>query len=211
MIPAAFQSWAAAEPRVLVAANGNEPQHKLARRGDFIQTFTGKQFWPLDPRADEVDIRDIAHALAMQCRYAGHCLRFYSVSEHSVLLARWLAAKYGAAMGLAGLLHDATEAYLIDVPRPIKPALEGYKRIESDVYYAVAKRFNLPHEIPDEVHEADSRILLDERAQNMAPATYTGGWPDAEPLGVRLQFWSPDTADIHFMHEFRRLSEKVAA
>lgn len=268
-------SWAAAEPRVLVADNDNEPQivgirttneHEKSlvysdgstrpargmfrhtedrdgfaedgivpvdtyglpssplgkifpepRRGDFIQTFTGGQFWPLDPRADEIDIRDIAHALAMQCRYAGHCIRFYSVAEHSVLVARWLLPRYGAAIALAGLLHDASEAYLVDVPRPIKPALEGYKRIENQVYAVIAQRFNLPREIPAEVHEADSRILLDERAQNMAPASYEGGWPDMEPPGIKLQFWAPDVADIYFLSEFKYLSgivdrmQKVAA
>ena len=74
-----------------------------ARKGNWMQTFTGRQFWPADPRADEIDIRDIAHALSMQCRYAGHCTQFYSVAEHCVLLANAIPEQK-----LWALLHDAS-------------------------------------------------------------------------------------------------------
>lgn len=171
------------------------------RKGEFIQTFSGRQFWPTDPRPDDVNILDIAHSLAMQCRYAGHCLRYYSVAEHSVLMARYVAPEHK----LAALLHDATEAYLVDVPRPIKASLLGYKDMERDVWGAVASRFSLPDDLPAEVHDADTRILIDERAQNMSPATYRGGWPDVEPLGVTLQFWSPEEAKERFLDTFRGL------
>src|SRR5580692_700756 len=116
-------------------------------RGDWIQTATGRQFWPMDPRPDEIFIDDIAHALSMLCRFGGHCLRFYSVAEHSVLLSRVAPQKHK----LWALLHDASEAYLVDVPRPIKPMLVGYKAAEEKIQRAIAVRFNLHFGIPEDI------------------------------------------------------------
>lgn len=168
----------------------------MTDRGDWIQTALGGQFWPIDPRPDEIDPEDVAHALSLLCRFGGHCLRFYSVAEHSVLLARAVAPHNR----LWALLHDATEAYLVDVPRPLKPFLVGYKEAEDKIARAVCDRFGLPMEMPAEVRAADTRILTDERHQNMAPAPKP--WStDAEPLGVTLQFWSPPRAKREFLAE----------
>jgi hypothetical protein len=184
------------------------------RKGDFIQTYTGKQFWPMDPRPGEVDIRDIAHALSMQCRYAGHCLSFYSVAEHSIHVYRYLvAANASPDVRLAGLLHDASEAYLVDVPRPVKPHLKGYYEAEEAVMQAVFEAFGLSGGIPGPVKYADNSILLDERAQNMLPAQYEGGWPDLEPLGIVLEFMSPAEAEAEFLrafHSVQRLRQEQA-
>lgn len=175
------------------------------RKGDWIQTFTGRQMWPMDPRADEIHIEDIAHSLSMQCRYAGHCRRFYSVAEHSVLLARYVSP----ANALWALLHDASEAYLVDVPRPVKPALAGYKAIEEKVSIVIAARFGLSSiEIPREVHEADMRICVDEKAQNMAPGLMWG-IDGLAPLGVRLRFWAPEEAERQFLAAFAALTSKT--
>lgn len=165
-------------------------------RGDWIQTAMGHQFWPIDPRASEIVPEDIAHALSMLCRFGGHCLRFYSVAEHSVLLARAVAPDHR----LWALLHDATEAYLVDVPRPLKPFLVGYREAEDKIALAVCERFGLPVQMPAAVKAADTRILTDERQQNMAPAPKP--WStDTEPLGVTLQFWSPSQARDEFLFE----------
>lgn len=169
------------------------------RVGDWMQTFTGLKFWPLDPRADDVDIRDIAHSLSMQCRYGGHSLRFYSVAEHSVLMAR--AVSQGNAMW--ALLHDAAEAYLADVPRPLKRHLAGYKDAENKVMAAICEHFDMPATMPREVHEADERILSDEVHQNMAPMPWHAR--HSNPLGVELQFWDPARAEIYFLDTFRKL------
>lgn len=179
----------------------------MDRRGDWMQAYPARRFWPLDPRAGEVSIESIAHSLAMQCRYGGHCLRFYSVAEHCVLLARWVEPRWA----LWALLHDASEAYLVDVPRPVKAGLEGYKRIEAVVMDAVVKRFNLlPFRIPIAVHEADMRITTDEHQQNMAPGL-VWGTDELEPLGVKLQFWSPDEAERQFLAEFEAITARAAA
>lgn len=168
------------------------------RRGDWMQTYSGRQFWPLDPRADEVHIEDIAHALAMQCRYAGHCMRFYSVAEHSVHLARHFS--YDAGLAMWALLHDASEAYLVDVPRPVKPFLPGYKDAECAVQAAVCDAFGLPHEMPAAVHAADSAIIGDERV-NMAAcvAEWSGNYGG---LGVQLEYWTPEEAETEFLAAF---------
>lgn len=189
------------------AANENAPvraqEGSAPRFGDWMQTFTGRAVYPLDLRPDEIDIRDIAHSLAMQCRYAGHCLRFYSVAEHSVLIARWLKeAGYSHEVQLAGLMHDAPEAYLVDVPRPIKPFLTGYREAEDRAWTVISERYGLG-EIPGAVHRADSRILGDERAQNMKPTD--DDWRLGEPLGVTLECWSPGRAEHEFLALFSDL------
>jgi hypothetical protein len=172
-----------------------------SRIGDWMQTVSGRQFWPLDPRPEEVLIGDIAHALAMQCRFAGHCRRFYSVAEHSVLLSRAVAPEHK----LWALLHDASEAYLVDVPRPVKPYLAGYRSAERRVMIAVCDRFGLPREMPSAVKVADDAILMDEAAQNMSPPEVPWGFK-VPPLGVTLQYLSPAEARSEFLGVFEELT-----
>ena len=166
-------------------------------RGDWIQTFTGRQFWPIAPAVDEVEIEDIAHALSMLCRFGGHCLRFYSVAEHSVLLARHVAPEHA----LWALLHDASEAYLVDIPRPLKPYLAGYREAEDAIIAVICQRFGLPEGMPVAVKLADTAILSDEAEQNMAPPPVAWSTTTA-PLGVELKFWSPALAKYKFLQAF---------
>lgn len=174
------------------------------RHGDWMQTFTGRQFWPLDPRPEEVHIQDIAHALANDCRYGGHCRRFYSVAEHSVLLARAVSAPNR----LAALMHDAPEGYLGDLIRPVKRSMPVYRTTESAIWLAICARFGLGPELPAEVHEADTRILVDEREQNMAaPPAPWNATEQVEALGVTLRFWKPDEAEFWFLSEFDHLTD----
>ncbi|MCO5071119.1 MAG: phosphohydrolase [Rhizobiaceae bacterium] len=170
-----------------------------ARAGDWIQTFTGRRFWPLDPRPEDICVEDIAHALSLQCRYGGHCLSFYSVAEHSVLLANHVAAPFKRW----ALMHDASEAYLVDVPRPIKRDLANYREIEARVMAAVCERFGLPRDMPAEVHEADNRIIGDER-RNLASCEAEWTNPP-EPLGIALKLMSPLIAENAFIVAYDRL------
>jgi hypothetical protein len=107
----------------------------------WIQTHSGVQFWPLEPRAEDVRIEDIAHALSNTCRFTGHCSTFYSVAQHSVLVAKALQ-DFMHSEGLPcdfriALLHDAAEAYLPDISRPIKHAITGFDAIENRVLEAI--------------------------------------------------------------------------
>ncbi|MGK7753745.1 hypothetical protein [Roseovarius sp. C03] len=172
------------------------------RKGGWIQTATGRKFWPMDPHYGDVYVEDIAHALANQCRYAGHCREFYSVAQHSVLVSRAVPAE----ARLWGLLHDAAEAYLVDVPKPVKPHLVGYEEAERAILYHVALRFNLSPFVPDEVKRADAAILADEAAQIMVPPPDDWRLPEP-PLGIAIEPWSPATARRVFLEEFARLGK----
>ena len=175
----------------------------MTNRGGWIQTLTGKRFYPADPRPEDIDIRDIAGSLARQCRFAGHCLRFYSVAEHSYLLAHHVA-KSRPELFLTALLHDASEAYLVDVPRPIKPQLVGYAETEDRVMRVIAGMFRTLWPLPESVKRMDHAILSDEREQNMAPmAVDAGDWGNTTPaLGVKLRFWHPECAEEMFLQAF---------
>lgn len=178
---------------------------RAERKGDWVQTFTGRVFWPMDPLPSEIDIEDIAHALSMQCRFGGHAVRFYSVAEHSVLLARHVAPEHRKW----ALLHDAAEAYLVDVPRPVKPYLGDYRLNEDRLLIAIATRFGLPTELPgrilpEAVSEADHAILADERLQVMAPCIRA--WSLLRPpLGIKMEFWPPAVAERAFLEEWARV------
>lgn len=177
-------------------------QQAPIRQGNFIQTYSGVHFYPLDPRPEEILIEDIAHALSMQCRYAGHVNEFYSVAQHSVLVSHNVPKE----LALWGLLHDATEAYLVDIPRPIKPMLKGYAFIEDTLMREIAHKFYLKgRKIPEEVKRVDAAILVDEsKALISHPTT---GWTLPEPaLGIDIIPWSPKEAEQRFMHRFLALT-----
>ena len=168
----------------------------------WIQTYTGKAFFPLSPEIKDIDIIDIAWALSMQCRYAGHCKRFYSVAEHSVLISR--AVPTGDR--LIGLLHDASEAYLVDIPRPIKWAMGGYAGYEATLMNAIAIRFGLRDVTTEAVKDADARILHNERAALMPGGDRDWTIP-GEPLpNIKVIGRSPRGAFELFMAEFRYLT-----
>lgn len=169
-------------------------------RGDWMQLYSGKRFYPMDPRPEDIDPRDIAHALSLLCRYGGHIHRFYSVAEHCVLMSRIVAPEHA----LAALLHDATEAYVVDVPRPLKRYLADYQAVEATVWAAVCDHFGLDTELPPEVKDADTRILLNETALLMPG---TADWAVAmgvEPLDVIVTGWEPYLAEAEY---WRRLIE----
>lgn len=123
----------------------------------WIQTYTGKRFYPLAPNPEDICLDDIMHALRLQCRFAGHCKRHYSVLEHSVRVARLLPQEF---RGWA-LLHDASEAYISDLARPLKylPEFAGYRQIEANLMAAICQHFGLPIEQPEIVDRADKAML----------------------------------------------------
>ena len=134
------------------------------RIGDWSQTYTGKRFYPRDPRVEDIDLIDIAVALSNISRYGGHC-SFYSVAEHSVLVSHMVRPEHR----LTALLHDAAEAYIQDLTRPNKRALrdmgqfDGYAELDRRVQEVIHAKFGLPPGIPSEVIEADTTICALER------------------------------------------------
>lgn len=183
------------------AARRTEHAERIGRKGDWMQTASGKMFWPLDPRPNEVHIEDIAHALGNMCRYGGMCDYHYSVAQHSVYVSYEVPPEHA----LVGLLHDATEAYCVDVPRPIKRYLAGYNAIETRLWECVAERFGLPREMPECIHLADNAVLLAEKAQIMRPSPAPWSVP-GEPARIRISQWSPGQARDAFLRRFQELT-----
>lgn len=168
----------------------------------WIQTLSGQAFHYKDPKPEEVNIFDIAGALARQCRYGGHCHKFYSVAEHCV----HVASKASNHLKLTALMHDASEAYLVDIPRPVKPLLANYYELENQIMEVISERFVFEWPMPDEIKQLDTAILTDERIQNMTATCFKPeDWGNLLPgLGIDLQFWSHYRAANEFLSAFHR-------
>lgn len=177
--------------------------NRETRNGDWMQTFTGRKFYPLDPRPEEIDIFDIAHALAHQCRYNGHSDFFYSVAEHSVLVSRVVPPEHA----LWGLLHDAAEAYLGDMIRPLKrtPEMKPFHDAEERVMAAVCQRFGLTAPEPGEVKDIDLRICLTEGSEAMPRQPEPWNIP-GPAVDVEIAGWMPPFAKKAFLDRFYELT-----
>lgn len=127
---------------------------------EWIQTNSGIRFTPTNPIPETIVIQDIAHALSMQCRFSGHVNRFYSVAQHSVGVSYLCDAQDA----LWGLLHDATEAYLIDIPSPLKRSgkFEEFVKMEAVMQTAICARFGLEDKEPPSVKKADQIMVVTE-------------------------------------------------
>lgn len=130
--------------------------------GPFTINWTGKKFYPQSVKESVIDIQDIAHSLARQCRFNGAIDGFYSVAQHSVY-ASYLVNEEGS-LPLQALLHDASEAYLVDIPRPIKRlfVFEEYRKLETEVQAHIYSTFGLPPDVPEEVKVVDNRLVITE-------------------------------------------------
>jgi uncharacterized protein len=177
-----------------------EGKEKGFRKEDaWIQTHSGRRFTPTNPNPDAIVIQDIAHALSMQCRFSGHSKYFYSVAQHSVLVS-YICDSQDA---LWGLLHDASEAYLVDVPRPIKRSgqMQAYIDFEHKVQEAVCRRFGLPMAEPPSVKKADTALLYTEARDLMAP--FHSDWEQkVDPLPFLIEPWEHNRAKDMFMKRF---------
>lgn len=187
---------------------GVVPAPHAAVASPWIQTFSGKRFYPLDPQPEQIDIVDIAHALSHACRFAGHCAHHYSVAQHSLLVSQHVPAEFA----LWGLMHDAAEAYLGDVPRPIKSLLPAYKEAERRVQAAICARFGLPPDEPPEVKRVDTAILADERRALMLKIDVDDPeWGATEPpLGIKIEPMIAFDAKWAFIDRFGSLLEREA-
>jgi len=168
--------------------------------GNWISTLHVPHFHFLSPAPEEIDIRDIAHALAMTCRYGGHCNRFYSVAEHSVRMSYLVDER----SRLSALLHDAEEAYLPDIPRPIKNRMPEAKEIYLALEEAILSKFDAFGADWKLIKEMDNRLLLTE-AEKLG--VYNKEWVELGelvetplPLG-----WSWQEAEEKYLRRFEEL------
>lgn len=179
------------------------------RKGDWCQTFTGRAIYPLDMRPEDIDLRDIAHSLALQCRFTGHCRVPYYVADHSLRVLK--AVRDETCGGLMpgeeereqlrwALLHDAAEAYMTDISRPVKRSIQGWQEIERAIEATIAARFELKLPIPEIVLHADSVLLATEARDLMAPPPQSWG-PLPAPLPYRIHPLPWDVAEARFLGE----------
>lgn len=179
-----------------------------SKHTDWIQTFSGRQFFPLEPRVEDVCIEDIAHALSNLCRYAGHVECFYSVAQHSLLVSRVVPREHA----LRGLLHDAAEAYMVDMPRPIKHSvgMEFYRAAESRLQSVIYAAFGLSPQEPPCIKLADNQLLRTEQRDLMKPAPVA--WQDTREGALQdflIEPLLPHAAERAFLSRFNHLTKGV--
>lgn len=170
-----------------------------------IATVSGIEFFPLSPNPLDVRVVDVAHALAMKCRYTGHCPRFYSVAEHSVRVSQHLE-RVGESVEVQfiGLMHDATEAYLPDVASPVKGLFVGFYEIEDRLAAAIAEAFDFQFPFPPAVKAADAEVFRHEYKMLMPGLDWWSGYPPAYEHPP-LSHWDPVVGRERFLQRFRQL------
>lgn len=179
-------------------------------KGGYITTFTGKQFMLAEPTVEMIDILDIGHALSMICHFGGHCAQFFSVAQHSVLVSR--AAKelgHDKQFRQWALMHDAAEAYVGDMTRPLKVLLPDYKVIEKRIMHVIVDAFNMSWPEPEGLKKIDDSILKLEAKMLMTGAVLHDGrgvpYDLQDPPELPQEFIAPmtvNTARSVFMREF---------
>jgi hypothetical protein len=172
----------------------------------WIETYSGLRFYILDPQPDQIQIEDIAHSLSLLCRFTGHVKHFYSVGQHS-LLGSYLVPPQDA---LWFLLHDASEAFIGDMNRPLKhgtDAGEAYIPVEAGIMRAICNKFGLPQEEPKSVRLTDNAMLYAEKEQLMAPLSGDHDWGcSTEAARVKLYEMMPREVEYLFLKRFRNLT-----
>ena len=177
--------------------------------GPHIQTLSGRRVNPFDAAPEDIDPGDIALALSNLCRFGGHSRAFYSVAQHSVIVSD-LLAEQGAPREevLAALLHDASEAYLGDLPHPIKHRSElgaRFREAEQRLEAVIVRRFGLP-EASARIKPIDRALLATERRTFSRVAWE---WPEldgVEPLEIEIEPWEPARAAREFLDRYERLT-----
>lgn len=168
----------------------------------WIETYTGVEFPLIDVDPDKINIADISHALAQECRFAGHCSRFYSVAEHCVhvyyeAIRREIRDEETLK---AIILHDASEAYLKDLPRPLKMVLPEYRQIEGRLQAAIYEKFGVNYtcEIDSQIKEVDYAVLKRESQILMASRGENWLWGDTVAAASSIECWNNWKAEAHF-------------
>lgn len=177
---------------------------RLEQIGGWIQTFTGKQFWPMDPNPDVISIIDIAVSLSRINRFTGHTTFPYSVAQHSCLVCDILPQEYKKW----GLMHDAHEAYVNDMVSPVKKFFPSYQEVETKLMKAVSQRFDLIWPVPKKIVEADYILLATEKRDIMGPAPADWG-KLPNPADLTIKEWSHEKACKEFLKRFEKLFGSV--
>lgn len=184
--------------------------------GTWIQTMTGRRFELLKPDADAVCIGDIAHSLSLLCRFAGHTENFYSVGQHSIIVSKLVAQTLGRAdLALYALLHDAAEAYIGDISRPVKVAIgDRINWIETAVQECIWKHFGLskPKAASQKIIHAADNIALQLEIRDLMGGgrdDWRADWPEVFQHSVmeeyRIEPAAPGESEIQFLESYNRI------
>ena len=173
-------------------------------RGPWFQTFTGKTFYPMDPRPEDICIQDIAHQLALKCRFGGACRTHYSVAQHSVTVSRYLPDR----LKKRGLMHDADEAYMPDFITGTKPLFPGAVEMAAAIMECVAVKFDLEPLTPEDkaiIKDIDRRLLVTEARELMSRPEKR--WEDipGNPIDIPINPFPWHIAKIQFLDTFEHL------
>lgn len=172
-----------------------------------IMTASGRYFHFEKPEEFDWNIEDIAHGLSNQCRYGGHSRVFFSIAQHSEIASRHAPPGFE----LEALLHDAHEAFVLDVMTPLKILIPQYRAIEDAAELAMRRHYGLPERITPEVKRIDLVMLATEKRDIMAEDDSNWSILDGvEPLDVRIQPQQPFVAKLRFVHRFIRLTRPEA-
>lgn len=183
------------------------------RKGDWQETYTGK-FYAIDPRKEEVNLLDIAHGLSLICRYTGQTKYFYSVAQHCLNVYRDLKdLGYNEEIQLLGLLHDASEIYISDLPKPFKREIPQYKIFELKIEEVIYEKFGL--ECPnEEIHKiikfSDNEVLYNEVEILMNNVdNWTSKYPHRK-INIDTIFGNMEEVEKEYLKIASELLEKVA-
>jgi 5'-nucleotidase len=179
--------------------------------GPYLQTVSGRRVNPFDPDPAQFDEGDIARALGNLCRFGGHSRVFYSVAQHCVIVSRVVEERGGDVEdAFAALMHDAGEAYLGDMPHPLKhrSALgAAFRDAEARLEEAIRGRFGIKPNVP-EIKAVDRALLATERRVFSAEAWHWPELDDVEPLDLELTPWPPDQAGNEFAKRYAELQAR---
>jgi uncharacterized protein len=177
--------------------------------GGWMQTRSGRAYHYQNPGQHEIDIGDIAHGLSNLCRFGGHAARFYTVAEHSVLVSL-VVEKTHPEHAFAALMHDSPEAYVIDMPRPLKHILGvTYANLEAKAWQAICTKFGINPTLPPCVKAADNAVLIAERDALMEEPAKAWNWAEGiKPAEVTINCWVPRIARDIFIDRFRELGRR---
>lgn len=181
----------------------SDPNNVEFVSGHFTVTYSGYKFRLDKPNSNCYTIEDIATALSKLCRFNGHTYTFYSVAEHCYHMSYMVPREFA----LDALMHDATEAYIGDYPKPMKLAIPLIGEIEDSIMQSIAEKFGLTYPLPPEVKEADKRMIPTEAPQlldyydrqewNMA---------DIHPYAIILPCWPWREAKLKFLERYSELT-----
>lgn len=181
------------------------PEHNR-KKERWVETYSRLKLYPFDPAPEQICLKDIAQGLSRLPRFTGQLGQFYSIAEHSIRVCAEISDSRPANVKLWALLHDAPEAYLGDIPSPVKTFIPAYIEAEDLIMRAICDKYGLPRECPPEVNEADKIMLSRERATlKMADRPWPGeAYFGAAPF-CASEAMPPDVAREVFMDEVGHL------